>query len=419
MRSRLIISISQTLLLARLKQSIVAAAGVTFGITMFITLMGFMTGLNAMLDGLILNRTPHVRLYNEIQASEMQPVNASAEYQDDINIVRSIKPKDEGKEIYNGPAIVQTLRNDARVVGVAPKAVAQVFFNVGTTDLVGNVQGVEVEQEERLFTFSTYVPEGDIMDLANINNSIILGKGLADKMLAKIGDVVPVTTARGERFNLKVVGYYQSGLADVDNVQSYTSLATAQRLLGKTSSYLTDIQVKLYDLEQAPAMAKEFKAKFGTEAVDIQTANAQFETGTDIRNIITYAVSITLLIVAGFGIYNILNMMIYEKMDSIAILKATGFSGKDVRNIFVMLSLIIGIAGGLIGLGLGFVFQVMIDNVPFETEALPTIKTFPINYDPAYYLIGICFAMATTFFAGWFPARKASKVDPVIIIRGK
>jgi ABC-type antimicrobial peptide transport system permease subunit len=64
---------------------------------------------------------------------------------------------------------------------------------------------------------------------------------------------------------------------------------------------------------------------FGIDADDIQTVNAQFETGTSIRTLISYAVGITLLIVSGFGIYNILNMMIYEKMDTIAILKAIGF----------------------------------------------------------------------------------------------
>jgi lipoprotein-releasing system permease protein len=65
-------------------------------------------------------------------------------------------------------------------------------------------------------------------------------------------------------------------------------------------------------------------------------------------------VGITLLIVAGFGIYNILNMMIYEKMDSIAILKATGFSGLDVNNIFITIALSIGIFGGTLGLIFGF-----------------------------------------------------------------
>ena len=84
-------------------------------------------------------------------------------------------------------------------------------------------------------------------------------------------------------------------------------------------------------------------------AIDIKTANAQFETGTNIRNLITYAVSITLLIVAGFGIYNILNMFIYEKMNDIAILKATGFSGADVQYIFVSQAVIIGVLGAMMG----------------------------------------------------------------------
>ncbi|MGI8597934.1 MAG: ABC transporter permease, partial [Chitinophagaceae bacterium] len=130
-------------------------------------------------------------------------------------------------------------------------------------------------------------------------------------------------------------------------------------------------------------------------------------------------VGITLLIVAGFGIYNILNMMIYEKMDAIAILKATGFSGSDVRRIFLMIALSIGFFGGLAGLIFGYVLSVLIDQIPFVTAALPTIKTYPVNYNPVFYFIAITFSLITTYLAGLFPARKASKVDPVVIIRGK
>lgn len=169
----------------------------------------------------------------------------------------------------------------------------------------------------------------------------------------------------------------------------------------------------------APAMAKEYAPIFKVDAEDIQTANSQFETGTTIRTLISYTVGITLLIVAGFGIYNILNMMIYEKMDSIAILKATGFSGKDVNRIFLVIALSIGFFGGITGLLAGFLLSNVIDNIPFNTSALPTIKTYPINYNPVYYMIGGIFSLVTTYFAGYFPARKASKVDPVVIIRGK
>lgn len=417
--SFLILNISKTLLTARLRQSIIAAAGVTFGITMFITLVSFMTGLNRLLDGLILNRTPHIRLYNEVKASKTQPVNQSKEYADYQNFIRSVKPKERPREIYNSLAILATLKNDERVLGVAPKVTAQVFYNVGVIDINGVVNGIDVIAEKQLFSFGDYVIKGNLRDLQTINNSIILGKGAADKMLVDVGDVVQVTSARGERVSLKVVGLFQIGIADIDAVNSYASIQTTQKLLGVPNNYITDIQIKLKDLTQAPSLAKHYGKLFETEALDIKTANAQFETGTSIRNIITYAVSITLLIVAGFGIYNILNMMIYEKMDSIAILKATGFSGKDVKKIFITLALIIGMAGGVFGLFFGYILSSLIAQIPFNTEALPTVKTFPVNFSLAYYMIGITFAMMTTYLAGYLPARKASKVDPVEIIRGK
>ncbi|SKD08884.1 lipoprotein-releasing system permease protein [Chitinophaga ginsengisegetis] len=419
MNYKLIFSISFSLMKARWRQTLVAAVGVTFSITMFIALLSFMTGLNGLLDGLILNRTPHVRIYNDIKPSKYQPVNLSGEYKQSHNFIKSVKSASGRQEIYNSAAILDMLRKDNRVTGVAPKIIAPVFFNAGTIDITGVINGIDVQSESTLFHFNDYIITGKPIDLKNVPNSIILGKGVAEKLLADPGDVVQVTTSQGDIMPLKVVGYFQSGLQDFDKVQCYTSINTAQKLLGKPNNYLTDIQVKLTDLNMAPAVAKEYGALFQADTEDIQTANSQFETGSFIRTLISYSVGITLLIVAGFGIYNILNMMIYEKMDAIAIMKATGFCGSDVNRIFIVIALSIGLFGGVAGLFLGFGVSVIIDQIPFRTAALPTITTFPVNYNPAYYFIGAIFSLVTTYFAGYFPARKASKVDPVVIIRGK
>jgi len=67
---------------------------------------------------------------------------------------------------------------------------------------------------------------------------------------------------------------------------------------------------------------------------------------------------------------------------------------------------------------IGFVLSHVIDRIPFETQALPTITTFPVNYNIGYYFIGIIFAFISTFIAGYLPAKKAEKIDPVRIIRG-
>ena len=419
MNLKLVYRIAKALMLARWKQTLVAAIGVTFSITMFVTLLGFMNGLNDLLDSLILNRTPHIRLYNEVKPTLIQPIDKSNEYKNKQNFVTSIKPNNSRNQIYNVTSILNTLKQDKRVLGVAPKISAQVFYNVGETDLTGVINGVDPGPENKLFAFHEYVTTGNFMDIKNIPNSIILGKVAADKMLANIGDVIQVTTTKGERVQLKVVGYFQSGLQDIDKVQSYCSVATTQKLLGKTNNYITDLQIKLYDILNAPKIAKEYQELFSIDAIDIQTANAQFETGSSIRTLISYAVGITLLIVSGFGIYNILNMMIFEKMDSIAILKATGFSGKEVKYVFITIGVLIGLVGGLFGLIFGFGFSVLIDNLPFNTAAMPTVTTFPVNYDLKYYFIGSVFSILTTYLAGYFPARKASQVDPVVIIRGK
>jgi lipoprotein-releasing system permease protein len=417
MNLKLIIQVSISLLLARWKQTLVAAIGVTFSIAMFVTLLGFMNGLNDLLDGLIMNRTAHIRLYHDINVSKKQPIDLlSPESQ---NFVQSLKPKNQRLEIYNSAQIMRAIKQDPRVLGVAPKINAQVFYNVGTIDLTGVINGIDPDEENRLFMFNDYVTKGNYLDLKNIPSSIILGKGVADKMAANIGDVIQVTTSKGERMQLKVVGFFQSGLQDLDKVQSYCSISTTQKMLGVSNNYITDIQVKLKDILQAPAMAIEYQRSYETDAIDIQQANSQFETGSSVRSIISYAVGVTLLIVAGFGIYNILNMMIYEKMDSIAIMKAIGFSGKDVNRIFIFIALSIGIFGGAMGLLAGLGLSNIIDNIPFNTESLPTIKTYPINYNPMFYIIGAIFSIVTTYFAGYFPSRKASKIDPVIIIRGK
>jgi lipoprotein-releasing system permease protein len=417
MNLKLIVQVSISLLLARWKQTLVAAVGVTFSIAMFVTLLGFMNGLNDLLDGLIMNRTAHIRLYHDINVSKNQPVDILSPRTS--NFINSVKPKNQRLELYNSAQIMQAIKQDARVLGVAPKINAQVFYNVGTIDLTGVINGIDPDEENRLFMFSDYVTRGNYLDLKNIPNSIILGKGVADKMAANIGDVVQVTTSKGERLQLKVVGYFQSGLQDLDKVQSYCSISTTQKLLGVSNNYITDVQVKLKDILMAPEMAKEYQRYYETDAIDIQQANSQFETGSSVRSIISYAVGVTLLIVAGFGIYNILNMMIYEKMDSIAIMKAIGFSGKDVNLIFIFIALSIGIFGGILGLLAGFGMSNIIDNIPFNTESLPTIKTYPINYNPVFYIIGGIFSIVTTYLAGYFPSRKASKIDPVIIIRGK
>ncbi|MFC3809286.1 ABC transporter permease [Lacihabitans lacunae] len=416
---KLILDISKTHLISKKKQTAVAALGVTFGIGTFIILMSFMTGLNDLLDGLVLNRTPHIQLFNKIEPSETQPIDKLSKIDGNLNYIHSIKPKLKLERIHNALPLLAELRNNKKVNGASLQTTCKVFYLAGSNKLGGVINGIEVAEEARLFNFKDYIVEGDINSLLKRKNAILLGSGIAKKLSLTIGDKIQVMNTSGSTYSLIISGIYQSGLAEVDDIQSYVNLDMAQQILGMGSNYITRIHVKLFDMNQAVPMSKTIESLYEVNALDIKTANAQFDTGSSIRNLISYAVSITLLIVAGFGIYNILNMFIYEKMNDIAILKATGFTGADVKWIFITQALIIGLLGGSLGIAIGYGGSAFIDNVPFVTEALPTIKTYPINYNPMFYFAGIGFALISTFLAGYLPARKAEKIDPVEIIRGQ
>ncbi|MBX2914587.1 MAG: ABC transporter permease [Cyclobacteriaceae bacterium] len=410
-------TIARVHLFSKPKQTIIAMLGVTFGIGMFIALVGLMTGLNDFTEEITMTSSPDIHIYHDIteaRPSILEVVNPTG-----INLVHNQKPKNETAKLRGAARMIEILRQDSRIQGVAPMITSQVFFNYGPTQLNGQIQGVEILEEDKLFDLKAKMKDGRLEDLLAFHEGIIIGSGLARKLNVKKGDRVVITTPQGFTRTLKIVGIFQIGIGAVDNVRSYANMSMVQTILQQDKSFITDINIKLNDRHQAKIVATELQKNFTYKAEDWETANATFITGVTIRNIITYAVSFTLLIVAGFGIYNILNMTIYNKMKDIAILKAMGFAGKDVRSIFMIQSLVIGLLGGLLGLLVGFTLSSLIAQAPFDGGDVISLDHFPVNFNPKYYLTGIVFGITTTAIAGYMPSRKAAKVDPIEILRGQ
>ena len=408
--------IAKTHLLSKPKQTLVAMMGVTFGIGMFIAMVSLMTGLNNFTEELTMTSTPDIRIFNDItreRASLAEEWNPEG-----INQVHHQKPKNETAKLRNAFQIASDIRTNPMVVGAAPQLSSQVFYNYGPIQLNGMIAGVDIMEEDKLFDLRSKIKSGRLEDLLSTPDGLIMGSGLARKLNVQVGDRVVITTPQGFTMSLRIVGIFQMGLGAIDNIKSYANISTVQNIMQKDRSYITEINIKLNDTHQAKPLAVEMEKVYGYRAEDWETANATMLTGVVVRNIMTYSVSITLLIVAGFGIYNILNMTIYNKMKDIAILKATGFASKDVRQIFLIQSLVIGLLGSLLGLMVGFGLSYLISLAPFDGGEFISITQLPVNFSPTYYIIGIIFGVSTTAIAGYMPARKAGKIDPIEILRG-
>ncbi len=420
MNWKLSFNIAVTHLLTKKKQSVVAMLGVTFGISMFIIMISFMTGVNQFTEDMAMDNTPHVHIYKPLEIEDKKIVSLNKDVQEeDWYVVKHQRPKNELSKIKNGMTLMQRIEDMPEVRGVAPQLSTQVFYNNGSVQIPGNVYGIDVKKQAELFELDKKMDHGELNDLLKGSDVIVMGRGLAKKMGVNVGDRVSVTTPEGGNLNLKVVGIFSFGIAAMDETQSYATLATVQKILQKDPSYVTDLNIKMHDVTAASALKEKLENQVsGVKIEDWETANQSLLAGEQIRNIMTFVVCFTLLVVAGFGIYNIMNMNIINKMKDIAILKATGFQGADVTGIFMLQSVMIGIAGGCLGLIIGFFFSYLLSITPFPAGEFFRIDTFPVNFNVAHYLIGLFFGFLTTLFAGWFPSRKAAKIDPVQIIRG-
>lgn len=411
--------IAKTHLLAKPRQTLIAMLGVTFGIGMYILMIGFMTGFNEFLEDSMLSATPDIRIYNDIKTDYNRSIlDDISDTNKVLNIIHHPKPKDINPNVRNAQQIIEDLKADVRIKAVSPQLSTQAFYNYGPVQINGTLNGVDILQESQLTGLGTKMKTGKMENLLTVDNGILLGHSLANKLNVKLGDMVTIATPKGTSMRFRVVGTFQFGLGSLDLVRSYVNLKSVQQLLGKDNQYVTEISMKLKDNTESAEISEELAKRYGTKADDWQTANASAMVSIKIRNVMTVVVSFTLLVVAGFGIYNIMSMTIQNKLKDIAILKAQGFSGRDIRQIFLTESVTIGTLGAVTGLILGYLMSVGVYNLPFPKTEMISITHFPVTFHWYHYAFGVVFGMLTTFIAGLLPSIKASNVDPVAILRG-
>lgn len=407
-------------LTGRKRQTIVAMLGVMFGITVFIFQAGLITGLQNFFIEKTIEATPHVQISNEALVPAVSIAERAYGKQGlTWVVVRGERGRSDPENIKNGLHIASWLESNPEVFGVSPSLTSQAIFKRGGVDVSAIVHGVDIRRENRLFKLDKDMVEGAVVRLETVNNGLILGGGLAEKLGAALNDNLTLVSPSGVTLMMKVVGILNTGLRDLDNQRAYASLRNAQKLLNVQSNYITDISIKLDDINRSPDLARAFEKKFGYRAEDWKERNAATFSVFKIQNIVTYLVIISIMVVSGFGIFNIITMMIYEKMNDIAILKAIGYTNRDIRRIFLYEALLIGFVGGLLGVVLGLGLSLIAGSIPFKIEGFVTTERLSINYNPLFYAISFVFGLVTTAIAGLLPARKAARVDPLHIIRSR
>ena len=408
------LKIAKTHLTSKVRQTLVALLGVTFGVCMYIFMNSFMTGVNDTQTTLAFTALAHIRVYNDGPADNTNILKKLYPENTAINI-RNAKVLQYTTGIKNTAAIISLIRHQPEVVALTPQVNINVFFRNGGTKINGTLSGVDVQGEDRVYNISQYMIKGEWSQLRYRPDGIFLGSDLAKNLSVNLNDNINLMTSDGVVHNYKLIGIFQTNVKTTDQSKAYINIAAARQLQNVNQEYVTDIQFNIQDYNQTAPVVDRLAPVIPYRTESWQTANQQLEAGSKLRDIVAIAVSLTILMVAGFGIYNIMNMTINEKIREIAILKAMGFSGGDITQIFLTQAIVIGILGGLVGMILGYIISDIVEHIPFKLAGMDHL---PMAYLSRIYILSFSFGLITTLVAGYLPARKASKIDPVDIIRG-
>lgn len=401
-------SIAKTYVVSNKRLTAVAVMGVLLGMSVYIFMNSLLVGFDKSANDSIFSSMAHIRVYKDDEISKVLKSDSVSQ-----SLIVNPKVVPHNNTIINPKMVAATILTLKDVTVVTPQVNASVFFNNGKSQLPGMAYGILPDEANQMYDIKSTIVDGDFEMLSSNPNGIIVGSGIAEKINLAINDKINLTSSKGVNRTFNVVGIFQSNNSKIDESKSYINLAASQQLLKERNTYITDINVNVKDPQQASEVAKQISQITGYSAEGWKEANETMMAAFRMRTIVITFVSFTILLVAGFGIYTILNMTVSQKINDIAILKAMGFKGKDVVRIFVMQALTIGAMGVISGILAAIGMVTLMKSVYVGGD----IGYFPIDYEPMQFFKGAVIGLIITFFAGYMPARKAANIDPVEILR--
>lgn len=410
----LYVTIALKHILARKRQSFVSLLGIIIGVAFFLAIASLMQGSQNDFIKRLIDNAPHITVQDDYRNASVQPVQRL--YEDRAVELRSLQPMPETRGIRGYKQVVEDLQARPGVRASATLT-GQAILNYAGRDNAIVLNGMIPVDMKDLTTIDENMKVGGVDDLIANRNGIIVGAELCRRLMLEVGDNITLTASTGQVRTFKIVGIFQTGSIDYDDSQAFTDIKRVQAMMNKSNRANTII-VKMDDSGKARELASEIEARIGYKSVSWQEASEDIMSTLAIRNIIMYTVVSAVLLVAAFGIYNIIFTIIMEKQKDIAILKSMGFRAGDIKKIFVIQGCVLGVAGVIFGLPLGCVLMYALSLITFNPPGVSEPIQMPIDWSAPQFFIAGAFAFIAALLASYLPAKKGAGVLPVDILRG-
>ena len=406
-------------LTSRKKQTVLMLLGVTLGTVGYVVISGIMMGFQTFIIDQLINNDAHVRISAReeyITAHSLdEELFAGAAH---VFWVSPPSGRRDNAFILNPQGWFDILDRDMRVLAYSPQYVAQALVSRAKVAVSARVIGSEPLRQLQVTNITSYMKEGQFRDIGSTGNRIVVGDGLLNKLGGRVSETVNISVGKSAPVPFRIVGSFHLGIKSLDESTVFGALSDVQKING-TPSQISDIAVRLTDVRQAEPAALDWLALSRDKVLSWNQANEGTMSVFKTQDVVRYSMTIAILLVAGFGIYNMLNMAITNKRREIAILRSIGFEPADIRNLFLSQGLILGVLGGIVGAALGYVACSLIAQIPVSSQRGLGGNTMMVSFAFAIYVRGFFLALMAATVASLIPARSAARMTPIEIIRSE
>ena len=365
-------------------QSIFSILGVAIAVTVFIVSMTISNGLNKNMINSLLTMSPHILIKNK-KTTFFENFGETVENIKKIKGVKAVIPQMNSQSI---------LKNEGLAKGVL-------------------ADGISPENVKNDLNLRIVKGNNNISEL----NSVLIGEQLANEMDLKVGKEISIVSAENKEIKLIVRGIFKTGFLDYDSNLVIVPLETMQ-ILSDQGKVATEIGIKIEHPERVDEVLNQVRNAVDPKEYGViswKTINQNLLKAVQFEKFVLIAILSLLLIIASFAVSVILNMIVREKIKDIGILKSIGYTNKNVRGIFTIEGLIIGVFGMILAsclsplvlIALKALFKAYMKGGTYYLEELPLY----ISQKELLIIYGVTFVVV--FLSTIFPAARAARLKPV------
>jgi lipoprotein-releasing system permease protein len=344
-----------------------------------------------------------------------------------VNIIE----KESGAGILDWPRLIERLRALPHVVGVAPVLYNEIFLTGPRSGKGAVLKGIQTRSELATSDTLAHLKAGSIARLDENTGlpGIILGAKLAQDVGITVNGIVTAISPQGnltpfgpeprsQRF--RVIGIFESGFFDFDDTWAYTSITSVQKLL-RVGDVVNAIEIRVDDLYQAPEIAKQAERIAGPRytSTNWEEQNSQLLHALKMERAVTAVTVGLIILVAALNILITLTMIVLTKYKDIAVLMSMGARRQQIRRIFVLQGVMIGLTGTAIGLTAGYALCYFADKYRWITldESVYALSFVPFEPRPWDGVWIAAVALGVSLLATLYPAHNATRITPVEVLR--